>query len=70
MHFINMLMIIFYALRPGLATGSECFVIGLTQYLHINNLLVLINELTVFQEEAGTFQVQKPVVHGRINANY
>lgn len=35
MHFINMLMIIFYALRPGLATGSECFVIGLTQYLHI-----------------------------------
>ncbi|GKK18292.1 hypothetical protein NUKP38_37290 [Klebsiella variicola] len=40
MHFINILMIIFYALRPGLATGSECFVIGLTQYLHINNLLV------------------------------
>ncbi|BAH61588.1 hypothetical protein GQQ39_03690 [Klebsiella pneumoniae] len=38
-----MLMIIFYALRRGLATGSECFVIGLTQYLH-NNYLFVINQ--------------------------
>lgn len=29
----------------------------------------LINKLNIFQEKAGTFQVQKPVVHGRIKAN-
>ncbi len=65
-----MLMIIFYALRRGLATGSECFVIGLTQYLHNNYLFVINQWIEYFQEKTGTFQVQKPVVHGRINANY
>ncbi|AWT18719.1 hypothetical protein DMP75_09725 [Klebsiella michiganensis] len=33
-NFINMLMIIFYALQEGLANRSECFVIGLTISLY------------------------------------
>ncbi|EIV5807116.1 hypothetical protein NER38_003099 [Klebsiella aerogenes] len=36
-----MLMIIFYSLRAGLANRSECFVIGLTQYLHIFYLFII-----------------------------
>ncbi|WP_157738379.1 hypothetical protein [Klebsiella quasivariicola] len=50
-----MLMIIFYALRRGLATGSECFVIGLTQYLHINNLLVVNQWIKKFSLEGWYF---------------
>ena len=41
-----MLMIIFYALREGLANRSECFVIGLTIYLQVFNLSVL-NQLVM-----------------------
>ncbi len=42
-----MLMIIFYSLREGLANRSECFVIGLTQYLHVF-YLYLIYQLDIF----------------------
>ncbi len=42
-----MLMIIFYSLREGLANRSECFVIGLTQYLHVF-YLYLIYQLYIF----------------------
>ncbi|MBZ7662200.1 hypothetical protein FML34_17140 [Klebsiella grimontii] len=45
-NFINMLMIIFYALREGLANRSECFVIGLKIYLQVFNLYVL-NQLVM-----------------------
>lgn len=42
-----MLMIIFYSLRAGLANRSECFVIGLTQYLHVF-YLYFIYQLHIF----------------------
>ncbi|MBZ6729458.1 hypothetical protein FMJ71_15120 [Klebsiella grimontii] len=45
-NFINMLMIIFYALQEGLANRSECFVIGLTIYLQNFNFYFL-NQLVM-----------------------